>query len=122
MVRSKWKQQEATTMGQLTINVKPELEHRLQQEAAKRGQAVEEYAGALLEATLAMPSGADAGSAGAGLPRRAPEELDAIATAQGAPLAARFEDLIGDFWPEGETCDEFIATLRQWRREDDRQQ
>ena len=104
-------------MGQLTINVKPELEQRLQEEAAKRGQAVEEYAGALLEATLAIPSGADANSIWAGLPRRAPEELDALAIAQGAPLAARFEDLIGDFWPEDESCDEFIATLRQWRRE-----
>jgi hypothetical protein len=53
-----------------------------------------------------------------GLPRRAPEELDALARAQGVPLAARVDDLIGDFWPEEETCDEFIAAVREWRREE----
>jgi hypothetical protein len=25
--------------------------------------------------------------------------------------------LIGDFWPDDESSDEFIATIRRWRRE-----
>ena len=29
----------------------------------------------------------------------------------------RFEDLLGDFWPEDETCDEFIAWLREGRQD-----
>jgi hypothetical protein len=40
-----------------------------------------------------------------------------LARQQGAPIAARFEDLQGDFWPEDESIDEFLATLREWRRE-----
>jgi hypothetical protein len=30
----------------------------------------------------------------------------------------RLESLWGDFWPEDESVDDFIATVRQWRRED----
>jgi hypothetical protein len=74
----------------------------------------------MLEADLPTPSTETPKAAWEGLPRRAPEELDSLAISQGAPLAVRFEDLIGDFWPEDETCDEFIATLRQWRREGSR--
>ena len=28
------------------------------------------------------------------------------------------EELWGDFWPEDESVDEFIDTVRQWRRDD----
>lgn len=30
----------------------------------------------------------------------------------------RLEDLWGDFWPEGESVDDFIAAVRTWRQED----
>jgi hypothetical protein len=106
-------------MASLTIDVPPELEMQLQDEARKRGQAVGDYARAVLEAGLAKARSSQE-SPWEGLPRRAPEELDALALAQGAPLAVRFEDLIGDFWPEDETCDEFIATVREWRKEGSR--
>ncbi len=28
------------------------------------------------------------------------------------------EDLWGDFWPEDESVDDFVSTVRRWRRED----
>jgi len=87
------------------------------EDATKRNQKAIGYARALIETALATPSTEPPEPAWEGLPRRAPEELDALAISQGAPLAVRFEDLLGDFWPEDETCDEFIATVRQWRRE-----
>jgi hypothetical protein len=104
-------------MASLRIDLTPELEQRLREEARKRGQRVSDYARMVLEASLPAPPDVADDSIWRGLPRRAPEELDALARSQGAPLAVRAEDLIGDFWPEDETCDEFIASTRRWRRE-----
>jgi hypothetical protein len=81
-----------------------------------RPEAVE-YARRLLDERLRAPSEDGVDVVQEALPQRPPEELDALAQAQGAPLAVNFDDLIGDFWPEDETCDDFIATIRQWRRE-----
>jgi hypothetical protein len=33
-------------------------------------------------------------------------------------IVQRLEDLQGDFWPEDESVDEFIETVRRWRHED----
>jgi hypothetical protein len=111
-------------MAALTIELTPEMERRLTTAAQERGQATVDCARELLEQKLTELTSAPRSSAQtespdpwSGLPRRAPEELDALAAEQGAPLAVRFEDLLGDFWPEDETCDEFIASLREWRRE-----
>jgi hypothetical protein len=104
-------------MARLTIDLSPDLERRLQREAEKHGQGVGDYARRVLEASLASPPEAPRASAWADLPQRAPEELDALAASQGAPLAVRFDDLIGDFWPEDESADEVVATIRRWRRE-----
>jgi hypothetical protein len=38
--------------------------------------------------------------------------------AQVAQPVVRLEDLYGDFWPDDEPIDEFINTVRQWRKED----
>ena len=46
-----------------------------------------------------------------------PLDLQAMAAAQGVRPVARFDDLLGDFWPDDETADEFIAAVRQWRHE-----
>jgi hypothetical protein len=29
----------------------------------------------------------------------------------------RFEQLLGDFWPEEESADDFLAAVRDWRLE-----
>jgi hypothetical protein len=97
-------------MTQLLIEVTSELEQRLAREAAARGLTVPDYARSVLEE--ALPAGSPLTQVEEG-----PADLVALATAQGAPLAARFEDLLGDFWPEEESADEFIAAVREWRRE-----
>ncbi|HUG15147.1 MAG TPA: hypothetical protein VMM78_09020 [Thermomicrobiales bacterium] len=43
--------------------------------------------------------------------------LEALAKQQGVKPVARFDDLLGDFWPEDESGDEFLATLKEWRSE-----
>lgn len=104
-------------MAGLRIAIPPDLERRLREEAAKRGQGVGDYARMVLEAGLPAPAQVHDDAIWNGLPHHAPEELDALARSQGAPLAVHAEDLIGDFWPEDESCDEFIASTRRWRRE-----
>jgi predicted transcriptional regulator len=101
----------------LTIELSQELARRLEEEAARHGQEPAEYVRAALEEKLAAAGPGREASLYAGLPRRSPRELVELAQQQGAPVAVRFEDLLGDFWPEDESADEFIATLREWRRE-----
>jgi hypothetical protein len=47
-------------------------------------------------------------------------DLDILAAQQGVPAVSDFDSLLGDFWPEEECADQFIATVREWRREGDR--
>jgi hypothetical protein len=49
------------------------------------------------------------------IPRRDPLVL---AKAQGVLPLSSFDDLLGDFWPEDESVDEFIAEIRELRRQD----
>ncbi len=46
----------------------------------------------------------------------APKSIERLAAEQGV-VPASFDSLLGDFWPEDESADEFIAALHQWRRE-----
>jgi hypothetical protein len=47
----------------------------------------------------------------------APKSLEELAREQGVAPVDDFDALLGDFWPEDETADEFVAALRRWRRE-----
>ena len=44
-------------------------------------------------------------------------EQEAIGRQIPSPVE-KLEDLWGDFWPEDEQTDDFIAAIRQWRRAD----
>lgn len=44
-------------------------------------------------------------------------DLAALAEKQGVTPIDNPDDLRADFWPEGESIDEFVETVRQWRRE-----
>ncbi|MGB7759613.1 MAG: hypothetical protein WBL61_07290 [Bryobacteraceae bacterium] len=44
--------------------------------------------------------------------RPSAEELIA---AQGLAFPRDPKDLLGDFWPEGESIDDFLAAMREWR-------
>ncbi|HVF98610.1 MAG TPA: hypothetical protein VND68_02120 [Chloroflexia bacterium] len=45
--------------------------------------------------------------------------LEELAERQGVKPVTDPSTLAGNFWPEDETAEEFIATLRQWRKEED---
>jgi hypothetical protein len=111
-------------MSKLMIEVTPELEQRLQEEAAKTGQSVAEVAFAILQEQLAPAVGGapeDVGALFEGLPRRSPADLLRLAEAQGVKPVERIEDLQGGFWPADESCDQFIAWLREGRRDRQRE-
>jgi hypothetical protein len=44
-------------------------------------------------------------------------DLAALAAAQGVEPIESPTDLAADFWPADESADEFIASVRTWRRE-----
>jgi hypothetical protein len=47
-----------------------------------------------------------------------PPHLEALAAQQGVSPIQSLAELTADFWPEDESADDFIASVRQWRRED----
>ena len=46
---------------------------------------------------------------------RDPPDLEALAALQGVKPVERFEDLLGDFWPEGESVEDFLAVIDEIR-------
>lgn len=44
-------------------------------------------------------------------------EFEKLAEQQGVAPIRKIEDLVGDFWPEDEDLDEFLAEVRRWRDE-----
>jgi uncharacterized protein (DUF433 family) len=44
-------------------------------------------------------------------------DLDQLALEHCVQAAADFDSLLGDFWPEDESADDFVAQLRSWRKE-----
>ena len=104
----------------LTIDLPPEMERRLEQEAARRGQNARDFARTVLEEKLAsLTSGGpeDIEALFAKLPRATPEEVQSFLRAQGARPVERFEDLLGDFWPENESVDDFLEARHRWQQE-----
>jgi hypothetical protein len=51
-------------------------------------------------------------------PFDSPLDLEALASEQGVEPVEEFDALLGDFWPEDESPDEFETALRTWRHED----
>ena len=43
-------------------------------------------------------------------------EIEALAREQGVSYNTKFEDLLGDFWPEDESVEDFLEARRRWRR------
>jgi hypothetical protein len=109
-------------MSMLTIEMTPELEQRLQEEAVRSGRSLAEVALVALHKELLPPSGAarlreDVQALYEALPRRSAADLHALAEAQGVRPVERLEDLRVDFWPEEESGDQFLAWLREGRRD-----
>ncbi len=49
--------------------------------------------------------------------RARPKDIATLAAEQGVRPVMNFEDLLGDFWPEDGSADDFITAVRRWRRE-----
>jgi len=47
--------------------------------------------------------------------RRGHPTVDELITAQGLSFPRDPADLLGNFWPEEESIDDFLAALRAWR-------
>ncbi len=43
--------------------------------------------------------------------------LQALAVQQGVSPVTDLDRLRGEFWPDGENADDFLAALREWRQE-----
>lgn len=44
-------------------------------------------------------------------------DIEALARKQGVSSNVKFEDLLGDFWPEDQSVEDFLAARERWRRE-----
>jgi hypothetical protein len=47
----------------------------------------------------------------------ATHDIETLAEEQGVSPITDFDQLLGDFWPEDESIEDFVATLREWRCE-----
>jgi hypothetical protein len=47
--------------------------------------------------------------------RRGHPTTEELVAAQGLTFPRDPRDLLGDFWPEEESIDDFLQTLREWR-------
>lgn len=44
-------------------------------------------------------------------------DVEALAREQGVSSNTKFEDLLGDFWPEDQSVEDFFEARKRWRRE-----
>lgn len=99
-------------MADLNIHISDDAQAFAAAEAARRGLPdAAAYAAALLE-DAAHRSGTAASTASFYGPVL---DLDALAREQGVKPITDISELAGDFWPEDESVDEFIAAVRSWR-------
>lgn len=100
-------------MTTLNIHVSEKAQAFAAAEAARRGLPnAAAFAAALLEET-ANHNGAAEPSTGF---HETQTDLDALVRSAGAAPLTNFDGLVADFWPEDESADDFIASVRGWRR------
>lgn len=100
-------------MTTLNINVSEEAKAFAALEAARRGLPnAAAFAAALLEET-ANKNGTMQPTATF---HDTKTDLDTLIRTQGVTPITNVSELKADFWPEDETADEFIATIREWRK------
>jgi hypothetical protein len=104
----------------VTIDLNPRQEKRLSELARRSGKPAAEILGQILDAALFAREGTDVERSG-GQPspgfHDAQTDLSALIAAQGVKPVDRFEHLLGDFWPEDESADDFLAAVGDWRHE-----
>ena len=121
-------------MTTITVDLAPDRLQRLKAKAARLGLTPEELARVTIEEALTQPEKASS-VVGEGMlpatsgPRRVIHEavdfwkgvtIAELAKMQDARPVRSLDDVWGNFWPENESVDAFIASIRQWRRRDAR--
>ena len=106
----------------MEVSLHPRQEKQLRELAQREGKAMEVLAGEILEKGILAHANAKESEGGGGLEpsltfHGSQTDLDALIAAQGVKPVVRFEDLLGEFWPEDESADQFIQAAREWRRE-----
>jgi hypothetical protein len=114
---------------ELTIELSADLERRLAEEAARRGQPAAQFARAILEERLVPPEGPDEiaertpeqilDAYFAQYPHASPEALAALAREQGIDPASTVERPSGEppVNEEEFNVDAFLAARKQWQSE-----
>lgn len=92
---------------------------RLEELACKEGKSIETLLAELIDDALF--------ARGNGRRSRAGEpslefhdmktDLEALTTSEGIKPVASLGELLGDFWPEEESADDFILAVKKWRSE-----
>jgi plasmid stability protein len=105
----------------LMIDLPPEIERWLEQEAARHGQSAGDHTRVLLQEIVTAAMHRSERPLPGGVRRRSTAELLALAREQGVKPVQRFEDLLGDEPDlEGEEAfdvDAFLEARRQWQHE-----
>jgi predicted DNA-binding protein len=96
----------------LAIELSPEVEKRLEVAAERQGQSVTDYARHVLEEAVW-----EAEDPYRGIRRGTPEELQQLFDSQGVKPITDINQLKGDFWPEDESVDDFMAARKEWDKE-----
>ena len=104
-----------TTKGVITVHDNTAVVEGLISKARQLSPQDRIYLLQQVAATFAFPGTAANGTDTSIFDRKV--DLSSLASEQGVAPVRRFDDLLGDFWPEDDNVDEFIATIRAWRCE-----
>ena len=89
---------------------------RITGEATERGGRVTRLRISDIEALQEDDGAAELGASTMGFEETLTSEE--LAARQGVGPVTDFDALWGDFWPEDESVDDFVAAVREWRRDD----
>lgn len=101
----------------MKIDLSPRHEKQVAALADKTGKPKAVIVAEILEGAL-FPHAPDAKAAQMSEPsvsfHDTTTDLDSLFRAQGVKPVARLEDLLGDFWPDDERVDDFLAARQDW--------
>ena len=98
----------------MEIDLNENAQKKLEQLAEEQGRPVADVINDWLSGESVSASNGDASSRASTEFHDVDTDLDRLITSQGVS-PQRFDDLVGDFWPEDEPVDEFLSARKEWR-------